>query len=507
MRPFSGAVFLAREPEKDVSKEILYLLNPLQKSPVGVDLQTGSLARDRQGLSMPLRMAIYALGVFSHIKFFDILSQGQQITLIRLLALTRELVNDQVDLVEENKLYGTNENAEALALVRQYVSDYKVFLDGIVLKCKGWSWRDGSEQDQHSVPRTIHTLVNNLLQDTSNTKPKVYAYYSSRVLGRVLEALCAVQAWKSDGGEQWLSTVGVLKSTSTDHFAAEAIFVGIDDGLLDSKLTNTFCNRLVSDLADAKPDSPNTLEKLVLLNSCLDIYLDSVPVAKNRLMFAIKNMISWTPGLEMTNKPLASEVCRALQLLLPATSDMFGSHWEAALDFCVSIWTSNAENVLSKESVSMIGMSLKLYSILRKMVEPNDDLQEALGEHSKDIVDGLISVLKLERKKMTVPVLYIDELLSRMLQTLPPRPISELSDLYPLIASNYPLIQTAAYTLLDRSLSEAQQQISVDVLLEKKGKNSHLSNDFLLMYFRCSTTCRALVVTTGGTFSARLLRV
>lgn len=117
----------------------------------------------------------------------------------------------------------------------------------------------------------------------------------------------------------------------------------------------------------------------------------------------------------------------------------------------------------------MVGMSLKLYEILKKIEDPNDELQEAFEEYNDRIVHGLLSVLKLRRKKPTVPLRYIDEILARLLKTLSPRPVSEVSDLYPLVASDFPLVQTAAYNLLNDALSEAQQQISVNVLLEKKG--------------------------------------
>jgi len=473
MRPSAGSVFLAKKSE-DISKELLYLLGPLHKIPPKTDLQTQTTFRDRLHLSRPLRMAMYAVGLFSDVKILKKVSSGQQETLIRLVAITRELASDQIDLMEENKLYGTNEDAEALGLVRKFVADYKLFINGIAFHAN--NWRDGVKDEageivagyDMSVP--MHSLVKNLVAATGYTKPRVHGYYAARVLARLMEALCSVRPWKYDGGEQWITHLGIMKTSSSDTLAAQSLLIGIDNGLLDSKVVNKFCNNLVSDLTDAKPDAVYTLEKVILLNACMELYKNYLPVAKNRLVFTVKNMISWTPELATHDKALSSEVCRALQLLLPATKDIYGSHWNSTVDFCVSIWESSKEGSLSDENIPMVGMSLKLYSVLRKMKDPNDDLQEALEEYNKEIIHGLLSVLKLRRKNPTVPLRYIDELLSRLLRTLPPLPVSEVSELYPLIASDFPLIQTAAYTVLSGALSEAQQQISVDVILEKKGR-------------------------------------
>jgi hypothetical protein len=472
MRPFAGSVFLAKEAETNITKDLLYLICPSHLENRQVDLAAEPTVRDVHGFSMPLRMAMYTVRVFSDIRWMSILQRWQQETLLRLVAITTELASDQLDLLENSKLYMRNDNLDAVSLVRKFVVESKLFLNSIMLHANHWrniSKSNGqNETPTHDMSEVVNYLVMNLIQATDYRKPRVHGYYAARVLARVLEALYGMQYWTSDSGEQWLFTLGILKTTSPNALAAQSILIGVDSGLLNSAITKNYCNHLVSDLADAKPQSLGTLEKVMLLNSCIGLYKNNIPVSQNRIMFTVKNMVSWTPILIANSPGLASEVCHALQYLLPATKEIYGPQWVSVLEFCVSIWESSVNGSLSDSNIPMVGMSLKLYSVLLKIADPNDDLKEALVEYRDRLVHGLLTVLGLRRKEPTVPLTYIDTLLSRLLKALPPRPLLELSELYPLVASDFPLVQSSAYTLLSNGLSEAQQQISVDVLLERK---------------------------------------
>ena len=117
----------------------------------------------------------------------------------------------------------------------------------------------------------------------------------------------------------------------------------------------------------------------------------------------------------------------------------------------------------------MVGMSLKLFSILQNLADPNDDLQDALSLLNKEISQSLINLLKPQRSKENGPQKFVDTLLLRQVKNIPLGHIKDLSEFYPLVASDSRNIQSAAFDVLHRALPEAQQQISVDVLLEKRG--------------------------------------
>jgi hypothetical protein len=117
----------------------------------------------------------------------------------------------------------------------------------------------------------------------------------------------------------------------------------------------------------------------------------------------------------------------------------------------------------------MIGMSLKLYTILRNLKDANDDLEDSLSQLNEQISEGLVNILKLHRSTENVPTLFIDDMLSREIRRIPLSHVQEeLTEFYPLVACDFRLVQSSAYDVLHRALPEAQQQISVDVLLEKR---------------------------------------
>ena len=117
----------------------------------------------------------------------------------------------------------------------------------------------------------------------------------------------------------------------------------------------------------------------------------------------------------------------------------------------------------------MIGMSLKLYTILRNLKDANDDLEDSLSQLNQRISDGLVNLLKLRRSTENVPTLFIDDMLSREIRKIPLGHVQEnLAEFYPLVASDFRLVQSSAFDVLHRAIPEAQQQISVDVLLEKR---------------------------------------
>lgn len=140
MRPYAGSVFLATAPETDISKELLHLLGSLHEVP---HLTAQSTIHDSGHLSRSLRLAMYAVRVFSNIDFLTKVPKDERETLIRLAGISNELVKDQIDLIEDNKLYRSNEE-EVLENVRNFVDDYNLFLSGIASGAD--RWRDALDQ-------------------------------------------------------------------------------------------------------------------------------------------------------------------------------------------------------------------------------------------------------------------------------------------------------------------------------------------------------------------------
>ncbi|KAH7313192.1 hypothetical protein BKA65DRAFT_517509 [Rhexocercosporidium sp. MPI-PUGE-AT-0058] len=444
-RPFAGSVFLVTKSST---------------------VSNTRPSRDINGFSIPLRMAVYTTALLLHEDLSDLLPEDLQVELYYLLALSSQLANDQIDLLEDNKLFGSYQDSDAVAEVRLFLSNAHEIFGDVAGNANSWREPANAKQSPEDTSPVVHSLISKLLEVSSTNSPT--AYYASKALGGLIQALVAAHGWQNDGSEEWLTKLDILKTSTNNILGASAILIGLEDSLRSSKTINTLCNRLISDVAGAKAQSEKTLGLLVLLNSVLSVYdEEDLPAANNRLVFAVKQILSWTEGLVVTDARLASEACRTLQKLLPAIKDVYGSYWETTFDFCVSIWESNEDGVLSNERLPMIGMSLKLYSILQKMADDeNDDLKEAFELSREQACDGLIKLLKLDRSKETQPLEFVDTILSRQVTKVPADRIKDLTEFYPLVASDFRIIQSAAFDVLHKALPKVQQELSVNVLLD-----------------------------------------
>jgi hypothetical protein len=450
LRPFAGAVFLVSSSTNRIPTDI---------------------ERDTAGYSIALRVALYTTRLLGVENFTRFIPEDLQVQYLYHLALTYELVNDQFDLVENNILFESHLDPDSMSEIRQMLRD--ILSSFTTMASNARSWRDTVEAETpstHDTSRIVRTLIRKFVAAAQSSTPP--GYYAGKALCRFLEILWTQQDWVADGGDQWLEHLGILNNKSANLFASSAILIGFGDSLRTSEVVHTLCNRLMSDIAGAPPQT-ETLQKLVLLNSCLEVYAKDdakIPVAQNRLVFAVKQILSWSSALTTTDFELASEACRALHRLLPAIKDVYGTYWRGALDMCAEIWNSGAHGYLSDERLPAVGMSLKLVSILQNMENANDDLMDALVNSSVAISRGLVNLLKLQRSKENQPLLYVDNLLLRQVFHINADNMNDLSEFYPLVASDFRMVQSAAYDVLQRGLIATQQHISLNVVLEMTSK-------------------------------------
>ncbi|TAQ89941.1 hypothetical protein B7494_g1710 [Chlorociboria aeruginascens] len=444
MGPFAGAVFLACES----------LPEPIRPLP-----------RDLNGFSVGLRMAMYAAYLVTEL--FDRLPSDYLVEVIYLMGLTTCLVCDQIDLDETDKLFsGPKPNA----MVMQFLESLSPAISThMVSNAKLWRnvINENKMVEDNYCSLVAQKLVTKLIQEANGSTPT--ALYAARVLADLLEKLVQEHGWNSVGGEDWLASSKVLETNTSNVLGQVAILIGLQDHLKASKTISHQCNKLISDVSGASSQSESTLSLVVLLNASLSVYNDGeFPVAQNRLVFAVKQILSWTKNLATSNAQLSAEACRALQKLLPAIRSVYGSYWNTSLEFCLSIWSTSATGYNSDEQLAMIGMSLKLFAILKNLKDANDDLEDALKKFRPETSLSLIRLLKASRSKETQPQQFVDDILSRLVMDIPSSDIKDRSEFYPLVASNIETIQSAAFDILHKALPEAQKQISVDVLLEKK---------------------------------------
>ncbi len=438
---FSGAYWLIKADGKALKKE---------------------MKRDRNGLSIPARMAIYTERMISlHPELFS-LPQDFQVELLFLLYLVVETSSDQIAQADVSSLWATTSNPDTLTEVEDIISSIRRNLNKKVAEFRHIM----SESNRGSL---LDALIALMIRNTQSLTP--LAIYSARALGNLFQVLAGIEG-VSASDEDRIVKLDVMKATPSTVMAAVAVLTGYGEALASSKIIENLCNRLISEIAVARPGSEKTMLTLVLLNSCMEIYeVSELPVANNRLVFAVRQITSWFENPTDIDAGLAAESCRALQRLFPCIRDVYGPHWERAIEFCVQLWRRSAGDSAALR-LPYLYASLKLMTVLEGISEPNDDLEEALKASAERKSLGVLEVLSLPGAENTQPQEIVDAILCRTVANLPLEHVKDVSSLYGLVASDSRDIQTAAFGLLHKALPAAQQQISVDALLEKKGKSA-----------------------------------
>ena len=388
--------------------------------------------------------------------------QQFQVELFFLHYLTIQLISDQITTMEDHGVWKTLELSEMLSQAEDCVSKSKSFLNERVTVAKWW---DNSVDDTSC--QVLRGMIDLLLHQAQTLSP--IGFHSGRILYEILQAVTEAHGLPSALEDRFL-VPDMLKATPATVLPATAIIAGFGEALQASKSANNFLNRLVSDAAGAKGSDEKTAIILILLNASASTFeLGELPVANNRLVFASKQIISWLADPEDLASSDIFRICQALQHLLPNMNEVYGSYWEDTLDFCVHIWKNTTMSAIN-EILPSIHASLKLSKVLENMSDPNDDLQDALKEFSGHKPSALIDLLKLPRDKHTHLLEIVDGVLCREVDKIPIRFITDLEDIFGLIASDSREIQTAAYNLLHKAIPAKQEQESVEILLDKKGE-------------------------------------
>ncbi|GAW24631.1 hypothetical protein ANO14919_142220 [Xylariales sp. No.14919] len=419
-----------------------------------------NIQRDSRGCSIPGRMALYIAKLISSGFEFDQTQFSVKIDLVMNLSLTAELAADQLTMMGENGIWRSLSSHNNLSDLESIVAFARKYIIGMAECAQGW--RDGSGTEQ---ARLVHAIIGRLTEISRKLSP--LGFYSARSMQNILQALTERHGFPSSG-EQWLADTDCLKSSPSTIFPAAAMLGGFGETLSTSKTIGNFCNRLVSDIAGAKLGDEKSLTTLILLDLCMQIYdIGELPVANNRLVFAVRQITSWLDSPEDFNNAFATESCRCLQRLLPCIKDVYGSYWEKAVDFCIYLWTKPSAEPLDAR-LPEIHASLRLMTILQSLEDPNDDLVDVLETSARRKSAALIDLLKLPRENNTQPLEIVDSILCRQVEKLPLQDYDDLSELYGLVAGESRAIQTAAFSILNKALPAVQEKLSVDVLLEKQ---------------------------------------
>lgn len=472
---------LALPPDPSVS-----LTNPLGgavflvQSPMKMDATRVSRpSRDGSGYSVPFRMAVYTLRVLLGGNVFEKVPLDRQIDIMYSLTLTVQLAIDQLDLQEDNKLWASLPNSSIDGEVREFISSSESFLADHLTDIQGWDEALGKLPPRNKPSFFVPGLINKLLVSSKDLSSN--SFHSARSLSNIMRRLSILHGPPQvSEAEKWIKDSKILSEASESPFPAVAVLCGLK---LRTPGIEYHVNRLVSELPGIGNAGPKTLSKLVLINAALEANgtheeHDVFSIAQNRVVFAVKEIVSWLNEVEDLNNYVAAEAARTLQGLFPYMQDTYGAYWENALVFCTELWSQEFGNQRFQRKLPVIHETLVLIDLLKDMDycppnrehERNDDLHDALEESGEAISHGLLHLLDIPRERQTKAINIVDTLVCTKAAKIPLRDIPDISDIYSHVGSENQKVASAAYSILHRAIPKAQEQISIDVLLEKRGK-------------------------------------
>ncbi|SMR54765.1 unnamed protein product [Zymoseptoria tritici ST99CH_3D1] len=452
--PLGGAVHIVRSEPSKPSQAVEY---------------------DGEGLSQALRMSMYlASTIGADIASF---SSGHASAYVALLSVCVLLVEDCLSIKGANAMWLPSEAQALEHEIMEFVRDAHAVLAEVSAK----------NEDE------FFAGLSTLKADSGKFSP--LAYYASLAAVKAHENIFELQGHGTDLNKSCEDTLRTVRA-SKDPLALTAYIVEYAQPLTGAQYLTRLCNELVADLTalDIEAKESDGLGSLVILNAILNSQDDiSSTIAKNRMVFMVKHIIAW---LELgTSLAVKAEVLKVLTSLLPSMSDMYGEHWAQVTKILISLWSASPSTdddpIVSESKILVINASLRLYSALEQLTraeEPNDDLVETTKENKDQSLNGLVNLLKSSSDVSDLhhqPLMITNELLARTLSKTSVKSLNDAEDLFPLLYAPSHAIQSATFTLLQKHIPAAQEQISFDAALENK--TAQLPDELLSLIIEAPT--------------------
>jgi hypothetical protein len=448
------------------------------------------LPRDSDDFTLAVRLTLYVTKLFGSAGTLKLINQDQITGLYLYYPQALQLIDEKLSLESSNEIWGTS-TPEIVEEMVELLARGQVAIAGWIRAQEGLN-----RTDSESVSKTI-TQGSASTSDEGPVKTNIdgalgqHASLAETWLEQLdTDGMTGMSATTYHLGigftsimSECLDTGGIGRYASrldkhlrvirtSDDLVRSASLISIArDFLATSPQGNRICNELIADATDLKDiEQPiPALRPLVLLNILLqgdELLLNGIPT--RRLVYLVKNLVRLLKS-DGTPYALISEILKLLYHVVEPISGVSGEHWEEMLDVLVHLWGHGND---LNDDLPALHSSLRLHDRLKSLVKeaPNKDLVDAWDKSFSSLVAGLLHVLKLFEESpqgANQSRAITTDLLQRQLisVTLPPM---EVAELFPLMASEEQSVQDAAFQLLHRAVPEAQQQNSLDVVLENK---------------------------------------
>jgi len=423
-----------------------------------------TIGRDGQGYSAAIRIAYYTVKMIKTSTIFQYLNQEQRADVYRLLLLTVQLCNDNLTLAGANMLWSLH-NAEVESDMLEFISDAQHIFT---------AWLK-DDLEISSTSGFVSLAQEKMFSDSIGASPS--SFYNACAFASSKSALIEMHGWQQRTDQNLEANLNSLRKSTNDLSLAAFMFAfKLPLGPTPSLLRT--CNELVADLTglDVSQKSREGLRQLILLNLALRDQKHLVDsIAKQRLIFFVKHAIPW---LHERNVCFAvkAELCKVLTNLLSSIKDIYGTHWAEILNYFVELWSfpnKIDESNAFLPRLPLTHASLKLFAALQALTtddDSNDDLKDAWQESIEALSKGLINLLKQSggmADDSNQPLQIVNGLLARKIAQLAPTKVEAVEDFYPLINVESMTVQMAAFKILHKQIPQDQEQVSLDVVLEK----------------------------------------
>ncbi len=412
--------------------------------------------RDADEFSLLFRLVLYVTKIVGESNILDRLSPDQLRNLYYYYPLTLQLVNEKLTMESANNIWlntsheVTDEAADVLsqgnALIQRWTSN-----DAMV---KSWM--------QH-----IRSITN--LTYRSYLQGLTFTDIASRFVDEHGPALI-MSSFEAE-----------LKDThrSADVVLSASLICSCRDQLVNSQQGRKLLNELIAACTDIKASATSTsgLRPVALLDLLLNgdaEPLEAIPT--QRIVFLMQALVRLL-DVSSENLALQTLAVKILDPVLSMTRDIYGDHWEQILEYLNALWRQ--EHGLD-DGLPLIHASLRLYGRLKSVAraeDSNEDFADAWKTGQSALEEGLLLCLQtfnIPSAQTNQPRLITAELLQRHLAQVSVRHDPKL---YALLPSADNAIRGAAYGLLHRSIPAEQEQISIEIALEKKV--AHLPEELL----------------------------
>ncbi|KAL9088242.1 MAG: hypothetical protein Q9159_003226 [Coniocarpon cinnabarinum] len=412
---------------------------------------------DEYGLTSLLRIGMYTaelLRLNDNIEL-DSLERTTLASIFRLLALTVALADDRLSFHGANPLW---DNAAADAEVLDFVTEARAALQQMI-----------------SIKYEGAKLLENLAQRSYDESAS--SFYHRREWARMQTQAIEVAGWNGKNTSSLEERLKIYQNRQGSIQDLASLITAFQVPLAKTPALLRVLNETIAKLTslNLQKQEEEVHQRLALLTIIL--HADSAAleqVAKQRLIFFVKHVVSWL--ISHAPDSLKSELCTCLTFVLPCMSDVYGEDWEKVLDFLTNYWNGGKPlnaTAAGTATISLWHSSLKLFALLRdlqKEAETNEDLKDAYNEKEDGLAVGLANLLSQSGRlsdEANLPLRATNQVLARQIKAVPAAKLGDLRGLYNLLDTQSREVQQTAFDILHRHMPQEQEEISVNVAIGK----------------------------------------